>query len=125
METFALPTIPQFPALPDEEEELEEESSEEEEPEEEVPELLPTTTLLGGIEPEAIDDYLFQEDDESDVHFDQRATLAEAIMAAGGVDPSEAVMLGRLLQNKYVYGVIYPEAIETILKEILTRLSVR
>jgi hypothetical protein len=141
MATFAVPIIPQFPGLPEEstltpeEEEatygILQESEGEESEEEEEPQLLgapvptpgPTTTLLGGVEPESIEDYLVQEDEESDTHFDQRATLAEAVMSAGGVEASEAVMLGRLLQNKYIYGVVYPEAIEKILAQILIKLQ--
>lgn len=133
MATFAVPTIPQFPGLSEEytltpEDEEEGEESEDEEELEPVllgalaPTPAPTTILLGGVEPESIEDYLVQEDEESDTHFDQRAALAEAVMATGGLEASEAVMLGRLLQNKYIYGVVYPEAIETILTQILTKL---
>src|SRR5207253_6171440 len=84
--------------------------------------VQPTTTVLGGVSPETIEDYLVQGDEETDAHFDLRATLAEAIMATGGMEPSEAVMVARLLQDKYELGVVYPEAIETILKATLTKL---
>ena len=85
--------------------------------------LLPTTTLLGGIEPETVDDYLDQGDNESEEHFTFRATLAENIMAKGGVEPGEAVMLARLIQNKYLLGVIYPPAIEEVIALTITKLQ--